>query len=200
MGDLSPRDGTVMERDRERAAPEGTLEGREARSLAEFEALVERFQDRLVRYAFRRLGDIHDAEDVTQGVFVGAYTHLAKGNKISRIGPYLYRMTANGCTDVLRKRRRSEIPTEEIGPEGVPADARDPSEVAAAAEELRRIEGVLRGIPWRQAEVIRLRVLDDLRFTEIAEVLGCRLGTVKSRFRYGLQKLRAILAREEVSR
>jgi len=194
--DFTSIDGTAMECDREPVTQEGALEDNQSRSLAGFEALVERFQDRLVRYAFHRLGSFQDAEDVIQSVFVRAYPHWVKGSKIARVGPYLYRMAVNACTDVLRKRKRSEMPIEELGTEAIPADRTDPSQPAVAAEELRRIEGLLCRIPRRQSEVIRLRVFDELRFAEIAEVLGCRLATVKSQFRYGLQKLRVILAAE----
>lgn len=62
-----------------------------------------------------------------------------------------------------------------------------------AAEELRGIDALLSRLPHRQAEVIRLRVFDELRLREIAEVLGCPLATVKTRLRYGLEKLRKLV-------
>ena len=68
---------------------------------------------------------------------------------------------------------------------------------AAAAEELRRIEALLRTLPQRQAEVVRLRVLDGLHLHEIAEVVGCPMGTVKSRLRYGIERLREIMLKEK---
>ena len=69
-------------------------------------------------------------------------------------------------------------------------------ETAAALEELRRVESLLQHLPRRQAEVVRLRVFDELRLREIAEVIGCPLATVKSRLRYGLEKLRGIVLQE----
>jgi len=79
----------------------------------------------------------------------------------------------------------------------LPSRQPDGLQEAAAAEELRRIEALLRGIPAHQSEVVRLRVLDGLHLNEIAEVVGCPLPTVKSRLRYGLEKLREIVVREK---
>ena len=70
------------------------------------------------------------------------------------------------------------------------------SEVIHAAEELQRIERLLQRLPEKQAEVIRLRIFDELRLNEIAEVVGCSIDTVNSRLRYGFKKLRKIVYRE----
>lgn len=162
----------------------------------EFEALVDAYLDRLVRYAFRRLGNIQDAEDVVQEVFVRAFVHRSKRKKIARTGSYLYRMAANACTDFLRKRKNSVMSLDEIGAKEIPSGGKNPLEVAAAAEEIRRAEDLLRHLPERQAEVIRLRVFDELRLSEIAEVVGCSVNTVSSRLHYGFRKLRKIVSRK----
>lgn len=164
----------------------------------EFEALVDVFGERLARYAFRRIGNLHDAEDVAQKVFVQAFAVRKRYRDVQNVGPYLYRMTANACTDWLRYRgRRPETPLEETA-EALPSDWPDAGDEAAAREEQQRIEGWLQSLPQRQADVIRLRVFGDLPFAEIAQSLGCSEPTVKSRFRYGLEKLKAmILGRKE---
>jgi len=165
------------------------------------EPLIQAYQDRLVRYAFRRLRNIHDAEDAVQGVFVRVFRDWTPDGRIQKVGAYLYRAVANACADVLRERKRSGLSENSADLQGVPADRPDAPDLAAAADDLRRIEVLLERLPERQAEVVRLRVLDELRFAEIAEVLGCRLATVKSRFRYGLEKLRRfVIQRSEVQR
>ena len=58
--------------------------------------------------------------------------------------------------------------------------------------EYVRIGSMLEGLPARQAEVVRMRCVDGLRFAEIADMLGVSLPTVKSRFRYGIEKMRTI--------
>lgn len=165
----------------------------QGRSITAFEALVDAYQDRLVRYAFTRLGDLHDAEDVVQDVFVRVFGDWAGGTGIRSFGPYLYRAAANACTDLLRKRRHIDAAEDARSAQEMAADRPDAAELAAAADELQRIKALLARIPDRQAEIIRLRCLDGLSFAEIAEVVGCRRSTAKSRFRYGLRKLREFL-------
>jgi RNA polymerase sigma-70 factor (ECF subfamily) len=164
---------------------------------AEFEAFVERYQDSLARFALRRLGRVHDAEDAVQEVFLRAYARLGAGN-IRRPLAYLYRTTANACTDILRRRKRAPEPLEQATAEAQADRRPDAGAVAAALEELARLETLLTRLPRRQAEVLRLRLWDELSFAEIAQVLGRSPATVKSRFRYGLEKLRTLINREEV--
>ncbi|MFC1597586.1 RNA polymerase sigma factor [Planctomycetota bacterium] len=165
-------------------------------TLDEFERLVETFQDRLVRYAFRRLGTVQDAEDVAQDVFVRAYADRSRHKGVVNVNAYLFRMASNLCTDWQRKQRRRNPLLAEAEVMHVPATDRDVAEEAAAEEDLRRIETLLREIPSPQAEVVQLHVLDGLRLREIAQVIGRPVGTVKSRLRYGLDKLRKIVLDE----
>ena len=149
-----------------------------------------------VRYAFRRLGNLQDAEDVAQEVLVRAYDSRTERKTVTCVSAYLYRMASNLCTNLLRTRKRRRVSSEEMEVMQLPSNQPNGWEAAAASEELRRVESLLRHLPRRQAEVIRLRVLDELRLREIAEVIGCPLATVKSRLRYGLEKLREIVPRE----
>ena len=176
--------------------PTDAWDGGWPQSPREFEALVNAYLDRLVGYAFHRLGDVQDAEDVVQEVFVRAYAERSQRKEIIKTGPYLYRMVANACIDFLRKRRVSTVPLEEVGGEEFAAGGKSPAQVAIAAEEARRAEELLQRLPARQAEVIRLRVFDELRLNEIAEVVGCSLNTVSARLRYGFRKLRKIVSRK----
>ena len=164
-------------------------------SPPEFEALIDVFQDQLVRYAFCRLRDVCDAEDVVQEVFLKAYTRREKLRNIYPVAPYLYRMVANMCIDLLRQPRPVIVQIDEIRAEDMPNVRSVATERIAAAEQLKHADELLARLPGRQAEVLRLRVLDDLSLAEIAEMHGCSLATVKSRLRYGVARLRRILSR-----
>lgn len=155
-------------------------------SIAEFEALVDALGNRLVEFAFRRLQNRADAEDVVQDVLVRAYRDREKHRGVDNAVPFLFRMTANRATDVLRRRRKET---------GLPAE---PTAAASDADPvlLKQAEGLLGRLPARQAEVIRLRVWGELSFEAVAQAMGCSLPTVKSRFRYGVQKLRKALERQ----
>jgi RNA polymerase sigma factor (sigma-70 family) len=155
--------------------------------------LVETYADRLVRHAFRRLGNLQDAEDVVQDVFARTFSDRSRYAAISAIGPYLYRSVTNASTDLLRKRNCGAVFCEEVDAEKLLAGSAGPAEAAQAGEALRRAEAWLKRLPKEQAEAIRLRVYDELSLNEIAEVLGCPVNTVCSRLRYGFQKLRALV-------
>jgi len=176
--------------------PVNEWSGRWPQSREEFGRLVDAYLSRLVRYAFRRLGNLQDAEDVVQEVFVRAYADREKRARITMPGPYLYKMTANGCTSHLRTRSRSAAPLETSLAETIPTNIPDPSQAAVALEELGRAEELIRHLPEKQAEVVRLRVFDELRLHEIAEIMGCSKNTVAARLRYGFRKLREIVIRK----
>ena len=101
---------------------------------------------------------------------------------------YLFRCcSSNACRDWTEKRRHTGIlPLESVGV----ADETGTEE--EWMHEYVRIGSMLEGLPARQAGVVRMRCVDGLRLAEIADMLGVSLPTVKSRFRYGIEKMRTI--------
>jgi RNA polymerase sigma-70 factor (ECF subfamily) len=161
---------------------------------------VECFQDRLVRYAWRILRDRAEAEEIAQEVLVRAFRDRLERRNVMNVTPYLYRMTGNLCSDLIRRRNRPVVPLDPIDERAeamrVAAPGPDPSDCAIASEELERIERLLDEIPQEQAEVLRLRFFDDLSVNEISGVLRRPAATVKSRLRYGLEKMRERITRD----
>jgi RNA polymerase sigma-70 factor (ECF subfamily) len=154
-------------------------------SVAEFDALIEATQHRLVRFAYCRLHMLADAEDVVQDVLVQAFRDRERYRNVDNVVPFLFRMVANSATDVLRKRQRfTEAPHRTANVSERPAP-----------EPEHWVERLLDRLPPPQAEVIRLRVYGELPFDDVARSVGCSVPTVKSRFRYGLEKLRTLLGR-----
>lgn len=164
----------------------------------EFEAFVDVFQERIFRFLYYRLKNRQDAEDLLQAVFLKAYNDRKKLYKVkTRAGSYLFRMAKNACIDHYRKQKRmapvSPIDQDKVMSVGTHSEPDD-------RDEVKRIDGILRQIPARQAEVIRLRIMDDLSFSEIAQITGCFETTARTRYRYGVKKLRRIVQREETIR
>ena len=159
----------------------------------EFEALVDNVLDRLVRYAFSMLRSVDDAEDVVQEVLVRVYTDRVKRKNVQRVVPYLYRMVANACLERLRRDRKQPAQIESNRLNDVPDEKNNTRTQIVAIDELEWIEQLLSQLPAKQAEVVRLRVIDDLPLSDIAQILGCMLPTAKSRLCYGLRKLRQIV-------
>jgi RNA polymerase sigma-70 factor (ECF subfamily) len=159
------------------------------RAPSEFADIVDGYADRLVRFAFRRLGSIQDAEDIVHDVFVGMFT-AERQDPIVLYGPYLFRSVANACTDLCRRRARLSGLQDDLAFQQLSSAGPGPPEAAQVAEEQNRADAMLRRLPAEQAEAIRLRVFDGLSLDEIASVLDCPINTVSSRLRYGFQKLR----------
>lgn len=143
---------------------------------------VDEWQESLFRYAFFRVGDRADAEDVVQDAFLKAASTPAA---IKNPKAYLFRTVTNGCIDSM-KRKSKLLPIEQR------MTAPSQSDEFEAQQEQQRIALLLGKLPDKQAEVIRLHIHANLKFTEIAEVLEIPATTVKSRFTSGIERLKQL--------
>jgi RNA polymerase sigma-70 factor, ECF subfamily len=129
-----------------------------------------------------------DAEDVVQEVFLALAEGRRKLRRIERLRPYLLGM-ARHLAGKRRTRRDREAPAEASALEAVPLAAAFGSPGADAGLEARDVLALL---PPEQAEVMVLRLWHGLTFAEAGESLGIPVNPAASRYRYGLEKLRAI--------
>lgn len=141
---------------------------------------IDKWQEQLFRYAFYRVGNRSDAEDVVQDAFLKI---ASTTTPISNPKAYLFRIVSNGCVDSLRQKSLLQPLQERI-------PATSYSEEMEAQEEFKRIERLLSRLPEQQSEVIRLHIHAGLKFTEIAEMLEEPATTIKSRFASGIEKLK----------
>lgn len=143
---------------------------------------IDEWQDQLFRYAFYRVGNRSDAEDVVQDAFLKI---ASTTSPIANPRAYLFRIVANGCIDILRRNTKLK-PLEER----IPTPPQ--SEEMEAEEEFQRITRLLAKLPEPQSEVIRLHIHAGLKFTEIAELTEEPVTTIKSRFTSGIEKLKQL--------
>jgi RNA polymerase sigma-70 factor, ECF subfamily len=162
---------------------------------AEYEQLVDCMMQPLVRYAFRRLLSIHEAEDVVQDVLLKAFALGARRGGKPGVVSYLYKMAANACTDLYRREKMKSDKLSQGGSFRV-IEGSGKTEHEAFAE-LERIEKLLVDLPGKQAEVIRLRIIDELSFSQISRILKVKQATVKSRFHYGIERLRKFISAQQ---
>lgn len=156
-----------------------------------FEPLVERYHRPLFRVAVRMLGDREEARDATQTAFLKAYKALASCDTRRRFFSWIYRILVNDCLNLLRARR----PSEPLDEDAHYARASGGSE---AAETQRRVRAAILRLPPAQREVILLRHFADLRYDQVAAVLGIPEKTVKSRLFSARQRLCELLTTEKV--
>lgn len=139
----------------------------------------------LVRFATIRLGSKSDAEDVVyEAVRRILETDISKIKRDS-IRMYLFRIVYNLCMDFYFT-GRGVRPLNDADVE-IPDTSR---ENYLESEEVERLNGLLENLPEREAEVVRMNVMDELSFVEISQILSTPASTVKSRFKSGMDKLR----------
>lgn len=153
-----------------------------------FEALYDAHHRIVYGMAVRMLGDAAAAEDVTQAVFLKIWTapELFRGGNFSA---WIVRMTRNRAVDVLRARStRSEAELPEALPEETAIE-----DTAFANIDADVVRSALAALPAEQREPIELGFFGGITHDEIARRSGIPLGTIKTRIRMGLKKLRSAL-------
>lgn len=155
--------------------------------LAAGDELVGRHLRRMFNVALRMLGNVQDAEDVTQTAFGNAFAALGSYDPKYRFFSWIYRMTVNASLNAL-ERRRDMVSLD--GTFDVPA-ASTSTESAAEAEDL--VGRALLELQPGDRAVVVLRHLETLSYEEIAVALGVPVKTVKSRLFTARQRLRDVL-------
>lgn len=169
-----------------------------AGQIASLERLYDRYAALVFSVSLRVLYDRQLAEDVTQEVFLRLWRQPQSYNPArGRLLSWLMSVTRNRAIDERRRlsrRTRSEDSGEPALQDLRETDAREDPVVAAAVGELRRaVRAAMRGLPPAQREVIELAYFGGLTQTEIAARTSVPLGTVKTRVRLAMRKLRDAL-------
>jgi len=154
--------------------------------LSRLAKLLEAESPHLMRYASYRLGNTENAKDALQDVFLKMHSRLSENAspQVNDLRNYLFRTLSNLCTAKLCEQKKQNI---------VPLDEKfDKMETVTDdfESDFERISMLLNHIPDEQAEVIRLRIYGNNSFAEVADILSIPLPTVKSRFLYGVEKIR----------
>lgn len=168
------------------------------RDQAAFDALYDRYAGLVFSLAFRILGSRPDAEEVVLDVFAQAW-RLAERYDAgkSRVDSWLLMMTRSRALDRLRQRQRDarvDEASESLAAEALNAAVPGPEDDILVAERRRAVVEALGELPEAQRRALELAYYKGLSQTEIAEATGEALGTVKTRMRLGLGKLRDSLA------
>ena len=131
----------------------------------------------LWRLAYAILGDRHAAEEVAMEAFIKAFSSWGRLRKLEWPGGYLRRVVVNLCRSRLR-RRRLELKVNAISHRG--PETPDVAWTESRSDARIDVLDSLRALPPRQSACIALRYMEDMTLAEIAEVLDCSVGTVKS--------------------
>ena len=159
-----------------------------------WEEIVELHSDRVYRLAYRLTGNLHDAEDLTQEVFVRVFRSLDTYTPGTFEG-WLHRITTNLFLDQARRKQRIRFDAlSEEREAGLPSREKSPAESYADRTFDDDVERALAQLPPDFRAAVVLCDVEGLTYEEIAEIMDAKLGTVRSRIHRGRAMLRDALA------
>lgn len=170
---------------------------------AAFAELVERHSGRAYQIAFGILNNKEDAEEVAQDAFLRIYKALPKFRGDSEFTTWMYRIVINLSRNKYRwnkvrggdKSWSIDVPIENAKGDGylnveLPDDRMDPSEQLVYSELKNKLMDAMEALPEAYREAVVLRNVKGLSYDEIAELLNCKVGTIKSRIARGREEIR----------
>lgn len=167
-----------------------------------FQEFVERYKKKIYFLAFDLIGDHHDAEDISQEVFIKVFRSLKNFRRNSKMSSWLYQITVNASIDALRKKsiKPQEVLKEvekveaQAGLLGSGLHAENPARSAEASLIQEHISRALKKVSPKERAIFVMRHYNDLDTKEIAEILKVSQGTVKSFLFRAIRKLRKELS------
>ena len=166
-----------------------------------FQALIERYKKKIYAVALDMTGDHHNAEDISQDVFLKAFRSLPGFRGRASVSTWLYRMTVNVCIDRSRKKAWNAMrPKGAITDDDIYSQAHSRNTLSDPEKELEKtllqqhIRGALDSLTQRERAVFVLRHYHAMPLKEIAECLNITVGTVKSTLFRTLKRLQEKLA------
>jgi RNA polymerase sigma-70 factor (ECF subfamily) len=176
-----------------------------AGDIRAFDALVRRYRKRIFALSLHLSGSEHDADDITQDVFLRAYRALDRFEGRSEFFTWVYRLAVNSALDARRKRaRRSESSIDEVDPRierAIAVDANgDPRRAAELRQSYARVLGALDALPPDMRTTVVLVALQGLSNAEAAVVQKCSRGTIAWRLHEARKRLVDATRPERISR
>lgn len=176
---------------------------------ARFEQLMRDHYRKAYTYAYRMTGSREDAEDLTQEAFVRAYRAIDRYDETRPFDRWLFRIISNLFVDMLRARPRQlplSLDTPMEGVDGdtlyseVPDEEADPARVVMRQVMDERLQNALSRLPVSFRETVLLTDIEGMSYDEAARVLGCAVGTIRSRLHRARVLMRNIMTGKPLPR
>ncbi|HTX35815.1 MAG TPA: sigma-70 family RNA polymerase sigma factor [Bryobacteraceae bacterium] len=158
--------------------------------LAAFEQVIRQYERLVLVTALRLLGNLADAQDASQEVFLRLYRNLGKVESSGAFPSWLYRVTVNVCHD-LRRKRPAAAPMEDAAL--APAAEADPQQATVEAERRYALNLSLRRLSEKERAALVLRDLEGLSTEAVARALGSSQATVRSQISKARVKMRGFM-------
>ena len=158
--------------------------------------LYSQYNRKIFNTAYRILGEEASAEDALQETMLNVYRGISRFRGDAKISTWISRITINVCLGMLRRgKRRRLVEVGEESSENLPAESTsfsDPLAYASRAELKSHIRETFKRMTGKQALVVRLHDMEGNTIEEIADIIRCPVGTVKSRLFYGRQEFKTL--------
>ncbi len=157
--------------------------------------IYEKYKDDLLRLAIALLNDVSLAEDVLNDSFVTFTRSMGELNLRGNPKSFLTTCVVNHARDVHRARqRKSTVGLDQAGQ--VQSGSKGPEQSAICNEQYQQLSDAMTELSYEQREIVILHLQNDATFRQIARLQNISVNTAKSRYRYGLNKLRKLLKSE----
>ena len=157
-----------------------------------FSQIVRMMMNNVMALTYRMTGDREAARDLTQETFVSAWENLANFRGEAAFTSWLFRIASNKSLNYLKSsdRKNRSLDDETAEPVAVPEEESSPERHLANRQLREQLHEFLADLPDAQRRVFELRFYQQLKFTEIAAVIGKAEGTAKTHYRLAVAKLR----------
>lgn len=156
-------------------------------SLEEYRHVVQKYQKSIFKYCYHMLGDVEEAEDAVQEVFIKAYRKLDSYKEGTSFSSWLYKIAYNHCVDYLRKRKYFRfVPLSD-------STVSDFDTTAYSVEKDELSQTLQKALSMLSAEdrtVLMLRILEEKSYEEIAHILGKRQAAVRKKYERARKKVK----------
>lgn len=162
---------------------------------AALKEIFDQYRQKVYRIAYGVVRQREDALDVVQEVFIKLFRSIQSFKGQSALYTYLYRLAMNTAIDHSRRSKKAAFLSldEEGGFQPADGDEKRPDHIAAQKELEGKVKWAIDQLPQDQKATLIYREIEELSYQEIAEAMGCSIGTVMSRLHYGRKKLRDLL-------
>ena len=158
-----------------------------AGSADAFCGLAELYRERLLRFLLTRCASFADAEDVLQDTLIAAFRYIHSYDSRWRFSTWLYRIASNAINSHLRKTGRRQRLLKNLDK---PAPVTSTADHESEADKLILLKAIMLTLKPRYQTIITLRFFENLKLTDIAEVVGCSPGTARSSLARAIAQLR----------
>ncbi len=164
-----------------------------------YQMMMDQWEKRVFNYALRYANDHHFAMEVVQQTFIQAFEKIDQLKDPAKLKSWIYRIASNNCSSEGRKisrRKYTEVNEQALSK----VDSSNPARTYERKELKVLVLETLQEIPAEQRQVIIMKEYENLKFREIADILGESENTIKSRMYYGLNAMRKILNNKNLTK